>query len=276
MSTFDKFKVLVADDAETVHAFFSKIAQESPIPFKVIGAFNGLECMKLLKDGRTNLAFIDVNMPGMTGTQVVSAARYEGIKTFVTLISGNSNKRRLRLARHLKVYEYLIKPFSAEDVYAILRTYSRVYLRTRVLIVDGSATARRLINKVLSGSVFNVDITEVSDCRHALARCEVDEFDFVMLDYDMPETDGLDTLKRMIERHPKIKVIMMSGNPDEQQQRRALDCGATAFLRKPFYPKDIDRELHSLFNLKMPMLANTEDLEEEDLEEEVLHRTSHA
>src|SRR5215470_9222814 len=185
MSTFDKFKVLVADDAETVHVFFSKIAQQSPIPFKVIGAFNGLECMKLLKDGRINLAFIDVNMPGMTGTQVVSAARYEGIKTFVTLISGNSNKRQLRFARHLKVYENLIKPFSAEDVYAILRTYSRVYLRTRVLIVDGSATARRLINKVLSGSVFNVDITEVSDCGHALASCEIDEFDFVMLDYDM-------------------------------------------------------------------------------------------
>ena len=275
MSTVDKFKVLLADDAETVHVFFSKIAQESPIPFMVVSAFNGLECMKLLKDGRINLAFIDVNMPGMSGTQVVSAARHEGIKTFVTLISGSSNKRRLRLARHLKVYEYLTKPFSAEDVYAILQTYSRVYLPTRVLIVESSATARRLINKVLSGSVFNVDITEVSDWSAARAHCETGLFDVVMLEYDMPGIEGCEALAHIIDQYPCTKMIMMSGDPDEKLRCWPHNRGAPPFLRKPFYPKDIDRELHSLFNLKMPMLANAEDLED-DLEEEVLHRSRHA
>jgi hypothetical protein len=54
---------------------------------------------------------------------------------------------------------------------------------------------------------------------------------------------------------------MMSGERNEERRRWALDRGAIAFLYKPFYPADIDRELHKLFDLKMPMLASAEDTE---------------
>jgi CheY-like chemotaxis protein len=259
MSISAKLKVLVVDDSTTVHEIFAEMAEGSPIPFDVIRAHNGQQCMEFLKQGGINLAFIDVNMPGMSGVDAVSAARYEGIKTFVTLISSNPSKRRLQLARLLKVYEFLAKPFAADDVYAILRTYRKVNTPTRALIVDDSATVRRLINKVVTGSVFNIDVTEAADGQKALDACESGEFEVVVLDCNMPGLNGVETLERMIERDPGIKVIMMSGERNEERRRWALDRGAIAFLYKPFYPEDIDRELHKLFDLKMPMLASVED-----------------
>jgi CheY-like chemotaxis protein len=261
MSSNVKLKVLVVDDSTIVHGIFADMAEGSPIPFEVIRAHNGQQCMEFLKQGGINLAFIDVNMPGMSGVDAVSAARYEGIKTFVTLISSNPSKRRFQLARLLKVYEFLAKPFTAADVYAILRTYCKVNTPTRALIVDDSATVRRLINKVVSGSVFNFDVNEAADGEKALEACENGDYDVIVLDCNMPGLNGVETLERLIERDPGVKVIMMSGERNEERRRWALDRGAIAFLYKPFYPADIDRELHKLFDLKMPMLASAEDTE---------------
>lgn len=259
MSTSVKLKVLVVDNSSFIHDVFAEMAEKSPVPFEVIRAQDGQQCMDLLKQGGINLAFIDVNMPGMSGIETVTAARYEGIKTFVTLISTTPTRRRFQLARLLKVYEFLSKPFSAEDVYAILQTYCRVNTPTRALIVDDSATVRRLINKVVSSSVFNIEVTEASDGQNALDHCQTGKFEVIVLDCNMPGLNGLETLERLIERDPEVKVIMMSGERNEQRRQRALDLGAIAFLYKPFYPQDIDRELHKLFDLKMPVLATVDD-----------------
>jgi len=259
MSVSAKLKVLVVDDSPIVHDIFADMVEGSPVPFEVIRAHSGEQCMEFLKQGGINLAFIDVNMPGMSGMEAVSNARYEGIKTFVTLMSSNPSKRRFQIARLLKVYEFLAKPFTAEAVYAILRTYRKVNTPTRALIVDDSATVRRLINKVVSSSVFNIDVTEAADGEKALAACENGDFDVVVLDCNMPGLNGVATLEQLIERDPGIKVIMISGERNEDRRRWALDRGAIAFLYKPFYAEDIDRELHQLFDLKMPMLATADD-----------------
>jgi len=260
MSTSAKLKVLVVDDSVTMQGIFSEIAEASPIPFEVIRAHSGQECMEFLKRGGIHLAFIDVNMPDMTGMEAVGAARYEGIKTFVTLMSSNPSKRRMQLARNLKVYEFLAKPFKPEAVYTVLRTYCTVTTPTSALIVDDSATVRRLIAKVVTSSVFNIDVTEAADGQKALDACDTGDFNVIVLDCNMPGLNGLETLERLLERDPKVKVIMMSGQRNQERRQWALDRGAIAFLYKPFYPEDIDRELHALFNLKMPILASVEDM----------------
>ncbi len=254
-----KLKVLVADDSSAVQAFFAEVAETSPIPFDIVKALNGREATELLSAGGINLAFIDVNMPEMSGLEAVGAARQIGLKTFVTLISGQTSARRVHVARQLNVYEYLSKPFTPAAVHDILRTYCRVTVPTKVLIVDDSATVRRIISKVLSSSIFNIDVTEAGDGMTALRQCVSGEFDAIFLDCNMPGLNGLETLEHMLEIDPAVKVIMNSGERNEEKRRWALERGAVAFLYKPFYPADIDRELHAIFGLKMPMLAHADD-----------------
>ena len=71
----------------------------------------------------------------------------------------------------------------------------------------------------------------------------------------MPGMQGTDTLERLLERDPDVKVIMNSSERNEERRKCALDRGAIAFLYKPFYPADVDRSLHSIDGLHMPLLA---------------------
>jgi CheY-like chemotaxis protein len=253
-----KLKVLVADDSHAVLEFFSDVANRSQTPFEVIPATSGRQCMGLLGKGGINLAFIDVNMPDMSGTEAVGRARLGGAKTFVTLISSHTDRRRLALARQLKAYEYLTKPFTAGDVEAIVKTYCRVTVPLRILIVDDSATVRRLVQKVMTATIFNLECEEADDGEQALAPSWGSEFDMIFLDFNMPGLNGLETLLRLRARNPEIKVVMISAERDQQRITRALEHGAYAFLHKPFYAADIDRLLHGSFGLRMPGLATRE------------------
>lgn len=255
-----KLKVLVADDSAAIHRIFENIALHSPVPFDIVRATNGRECVELLERGSINLAFIDIDMPEMNGLDAVGTVRHEGIKTFVTMMSSIANAPRLQMARSFKVYDYLVKPFAADEVVRILQTYRRITAPTRALIVDDSTTVRRLVQRIMSASLFNIECEHAGTGEAALALCESTEFDVVILDCNMPGLDGLETLERLIEYDPGVKVVMISGERNAEKTRWALDRGAFAFLQKPFVGSDIDRVLHSIFGLKLPDLAVQEPL----------------
>lgn len=250
-----KLRVLIADDSSTIYAFFRDLAEELPIPFETVRAEDGRQCLEILNSGGINLAFIDVNMPEMSGMEAVGVVRLGGSKTFVTLMSSNASDRRRQLARQLKVYEFLTKPFTAEDVLRILRIYCRVTIPTKALIVDNSATVRRIVQSVFTNSVFNIDVTEAGSGQAALECCASDKFDIIFLDCNMPGIDGLETLQRIMKHDSGAKVVMMTGERNEDKRRWALGNGAIGFLYKPFYASAVDRELHGIFGLEMPSLG---------------------
>ena len=256
-----KLKVLVADDSSVIHEFFEEVSANSPIPFDVVHAMDGQQCVDAFTAGGIHLAFVDVNMPAMSGMDAVGQARTVGNKIFVTLMSANTNRVRMQLALQLKVYEFLSKPFTAVDVLSVLKTYCRITVPSNILVVDDSATVRRIVRKVFANSIFNIDVTEAGDGQSALDHCENGEFDVVFLDCNRPGMLGAAALERLLEREPGVKAIMISGERNEARRRWALERGAAAFLYKPFNATDIDRELHALFGLRMPQLAGVDPLQ---------------
>lgn len=247
-------KMLVADDAVVVRELFREAAERATAPIKVVFAVDGHECMVLLGNGDIGLAFIDVHMPGMSGIEALWGARHQGIKTFVTLMSGRPSEEFIEVAQKLKAYEFLAKPFSVDDVLAVIRTYERIAAPTQALVVDDSATVRRIIHKVLAASIFQVNVEDAADGQAALGRCAEGGIDIVFLDCNMPGLDGFATLSRLLARNPQMKVVMMSAERTEGRERAALDRGAVAFLHKPFYSVDVDSLLHTLHGLRSPNL----------------------
>lgn len=245
-------RMLVAEDALMVHNIFREAARRTEWPIQIVEAFNGDNCLELLSRGDIQLAFIDVHMPGMSGVEALWGARSQGIETFVTLMSGPDSDRFLEAARRLRAYDFLFKPFHVAEVEAIIRTFGRMAAPMRALIVDDSQTVRRIVQKVLIGTRFNLVMEEAPDGESALARCLTGEFDIVFLDYRMPGLNGIETLEQLLERHPTLKVVMISGESNAERERRALRSGAAAFLHKPFYARDIDALLNEIYSLRTP------------------------
>ena len=72
-----------------------------------------------------------------------------------------------------------------------------------------------------------------SDARDFLADAEPSDDDWLITDVDLPGIDGIDLLRRLRAQGLKLPVIVMTGRPNSFARRRALDCGAMAFLEKP-------------------------------------------
>jgi CheY-like chemotaxis protein len=248
-------KMLVADDSRTVQLFFKQIVDRSMTPIELVTAESGAESMKLLEQGDIDIAFIDVNMPEMSGMEAVGRARFGGNKTFVTLMSGKATAERFDVARQIRAYEYLVKPFSAADVEGIIRNYRQVSRRMKALIVDDTKTIRRILRRVLERSIFRLDIDDAPSGERAVARIDEHGCDLMLLDFNMPGTDGLETLRQIRACEPDCKVIMISAESNEERIQRALELGAVAFLHKPFFAHDVDRALHAALGLKLPGLT---------------------
>ena len=157
-------------------------------------------------------------------------------------------------SREVDAYEFIEKPLDEEEIRHLLANYQRMQEPCRVLVADDSKAFRHLIRKVLGASRFSMGIDVVDNGELALGRLRQQPYDVIFLDYDMPGLDGLETACLVQEACPATRVVMVSANHDEAIERAARYFGAIDFLRKPFYPAEVDRALHLAFNLAVPSL----------------------
>lgn len=79
---------------------------------------------------------------------------------------------------------------------------------TRVLIVDDEPSLRLLYERDLAADGH--EVVSAASAPEALSRIESERPDLVVLDIRMPGMDGLDALSRILERHPKLPVVLNS------------------------------------------------------------------
>jgi len=93
----------------------------------------------------------------------------------------------------------------------------------------------------------DLDITSLQDPVEALALLERESFDAIVVDYEMPEMDGLAFMRAVKEKWPLLPVLFCTGQGSEEVARRAFMSGAADYFVKDF-SFFIDREklLHSL------------------------------
>jgi DNA-binding NtrC family response regulator len=246
--------MLVADDSHAAQQILTEAARASKLPLRLSTTDNGRDCLTLLNGSNVDLAFVDVQMPELLGTEAVWSARKLGIQTFITLMSSPPAAEAVEMAKKLRAYEFLFKPFQVEDALSIINTYARIASPTKVLIVDDSTVVRQIVQKILQASIFNCEITEAADGEAALACCQSGQFDVVFLDCNMPGLSGIATMKRLALIRHSLKVVMITGDQNSITEEEALSSGACAFLRKPFTSQDVDQVLHAAFGLRSPNL----------------------
>lgn len=102
----------------------------------------------------------------------------------------------------------------------------------RVLLVEDEKKLSNSIVKGLSNVGYAVDAAY--DGEEALYEYEVNEYDLIILDLNLPKKDGLDVLRAIREKDNEIKVLILSARTKVDDRIVGLDEGANDYLIKPF------------------------------------------
>lgn len=107
--------------------------------------------------------------------------------------------------------------------------------KVRILVVDDSSVVRRILSNALGAEDGMTVSGTAANGRIALQKMENNRPDLVILDVDMPEMDGLETLEAMGKLHPGVPVIMFSVLTERGAQAtlQALFRGAQDYVAKP-------------------------------------------
>ena len=129
--------------------------------------------------------------------------------------------------------------------------------KLRVLIVDDTVVYRRILSDVIESFDDTELLGTAPHGRLALAKLEHEPADLVLLDVEMPEMSGLETLRHLRRLYPDTGVIMISGTNSAAAKytMEALALGALEFVRKP-EGSDAEASRAELRDLLRPLLRH--------------------
>ncbi|MDK9706851.1 MAG: response regulator [Desulforhopalus sp.] len=112
---------------------------------------------------------------------------------------------------------------------------------TKILIADDDAMVRTTVSKILE--MFGHQVDTAADGMGVLAAVD-DSYDVIILDINMPDMDGFETMDRLNELNYEVPVLFLTGAGSMDYAVKAINLGAYDFLTKPI--EDLD-----IFNVKI-------------------------
>ena len=111
-------------------------------------------------------------------------------------------------------------------------------LKPTILVIDDEQLIRWSLRQRLEQGGYAV--LEAEDGEQAQRLCGAG-VDLVLLDYRLPDTDGLELLRRIKHAHPEMLVVMMTAYSTIESAVEAIKQGAYHYVNKPF---EMDEMLH--------------------------------
>jgi len=236
-------RILLVCGSDDDHNILRQGAAQVTLPLDICEADSSGKACGLLEGGDVDIVLIDAALPAADQSRVIKAARDAGNDPLVILLvtgaGGIPSAAEATAA----------KPRNAIEAGRLLNRVAHARVPCRALVVDDSSTMRSIVKKILTASRFSLDIAEADDGAKGLAQVRAGGVDVVFLDYNMPGLNGIATLAELKRAKPDVDVVIMTSVQDLAIADRALRAGASAFLKKPFYPADIDAVLYARYGL---------------------------
>src|SRR5437588_7598943 len=128
----------------------------------------------------------------------------------------------------------------------------------RILLVDDDIDLLEATAQWLTREQHSVDA--VSTGLKGLEYMEKNAYDLVILDWDLPDLNGIDVLKTFREAGGTTPVLLLTGRTSVDNKAEGLDTGANDYLTKPFHMKELSARIRAVlrsseFQLSLKPLA---------------------
>jgi DNA-binding response OmpR family regulator len=112
-----------------------------------------------------------------------------------------------------------------------------------VLLVDDEEAVREMVGEILEQAGFEVLRAEDGSRGLALFGANRPRVDVVLLDLSMPGLSGEETLRRLREIEPGVRVVLSSGYDADEARRKFGVSAPFAFIQKPYRPEQLLAEI---------------------------------
>jgi two-component system, sensor histidine kinase and response regulator len=220
------------------------------------------------------LVLSDVHMPGIDGFGLVERIRNDPELKSAVIMMLTSGDRPGDIARceELGIAAYLMKPLKQSELFdAIALALELTGPDERAVAGFAAGRARRvrplrillaedsLVNQKLAVGLLERWGHSVRVCNNgqeALAALEVDEFDLVLMDVQMPELDGLEATRMIRSRELKagrrVPIVAMTAHAMRGDREACLDAGMDGYVSKPVRMQELYDVLDGLFGESAP------------------------
>lgn len=253
-------KILVADDQKEVSDLLCDFLTKKGYACDVVS--DGEKAQERLKSNSYDLAFIDHNMPELTGLEIVKFVKKNGIKTKIVILTGYPVMKDF-FAKSVGADEYLQKPCQLEEIQNILSKYEAVIGSGRgskeqakkILVVDDEPHIVLLVKSRLEAN--NYKVITAQNGEEGLEKLISEKPDLIILDIMMPKKDGFDTLVAMKELNaaseeelPKVPVIVLTARMDTRIRELIEKEEIEGYLIKPFKSEELLEKIKEIFENK--------------------------
>jgi len=237
--------VLLVEDNIEVRRFAAAVLER--VGFAVLTAGSGPEAVTVAANhsGPIDLLLTDVILPGANGREVAERLKADRPGLAVLFMSGYTQNVIATDGVIEQGVDYLQKPFNAATLCARVREALQKHNQaTRILLVDDDAAILGLLKQMLENSGYAVETA--SNGKFAMIAFERQPADVVICDLVMPEREGLETIRRLREVDPAVRIVAMSGYFGGQFLHTARLLGADATLLKPVSGPELVRLLRQV------------------------------
>ncbi|RJS95182.1 chemotaxis response regulator CheY [Salinisphaera sp. Q1T1-3] len=118
----------------------------------------------------------------------------------------------------------------------------------QILVVDDFSTMRRIVRNLLKELGYH-NIEEAEDGAEALNKLGGGTFQFVVSDWNMPNLDGLEMLKRIRadDALKHLPVLMVTAEAKKENIVAAAQAGASGYVVKPFTAATLEEKMNKIF-----------------------------
>lgn len=306
---FDKLHALIVDDQDLMRSVTA--SQLRAMGFaKVVSAKNGADALKVMRSQRIDAVLSDWNMPVMNGVELLRAVRADSSLAHIPILMITSETARGRIQDVITsgVNGLLVKPYNAallrDRLERMLSPNARDASRTlvqrgrdsdphgdepldsptqappaRVLVVDDNATSLSVLDRLFRD---DYEVLTANRGTAALAHCRGSQVpDLVLIDVQMPEMDGFETVRQMRELPlaADIPVIFVTADTSDEARRQGMALGAVDFVTKATPPRELRQRVRNFLRfveLRKQLQSEYDTMiENARLREEVEHMTRH-